>query len=290
MTPKHPGAQDSQHHHPKPPARAPWWKRPLVWVGTVIGLFVGAIATAFGTGVGQGLLSQISNHNSADGPPVKIYSAQYESPEAAALSFAFPEKLTQQQAATFNSGQISDFQNYMARVTALNGAWLNNAAVQIVLKGNAKDTVVITGIQLVKKCTAPLSGALLYSPPAGPVPDLGLGFNLDQQFPTAESATLPTSYFLGHTISLTPGETQSLIVGAETKDQSCQFTFKLMVDTDKGQVALPITNHGKPFAVTAVGKVSSYKIIYAGGVLDPGGDDAFAPMNAKTFARLTLLP
>ncbi len=45
--------------------------------------------------------------------------------------------------------------DYMARVTALNGAWLNNAAVQIVLKGNAKDTVVITGIQLVKKCTAP---------------------------------------------------------------------------------------------------------------------------------------
>ena len=62
---------------------------PVVWVGTVIGLFVGAIATAFGTGVGQGLLFEISNLNSADGPPVKIHSAQDESPEAAALSFAF---------------------------------------------------------------------------------------------------------------------------------------------------------------------------------------------------------
>jgi hypothetical protein len=63
-----------------------------------------------------------------------------------------------------------------------------------------------------------------------------------------------------------------------------------MVDTDKGQVAVPITDHGKPFAVTAAAKVRSYKIIYAGGVLDPGGDDAFVPMNAKTFARQTLLP
>ncbi len=55
-------------------------------------------------------------------------------------------------------------------------------------------------------------------------------------------------------------------------------------------MAVPITNHGKPFAVTAVGKVSSYKIIYAGGVLDPSGDDAFTPMSAKTFARLTPRP
>lgn len=146
MPPKPPSPQNRQHRQPKTPARAPWWKRPLVWFGTVVGAFVIAIATAFGTGIGQDLFSAASSSGpaasssgAAADPPVKIYSAQYQSPQAAALSFAFPEKLTQQQAATFNSGQISDFQNYMARVTALNGAWLNGANVEIVLKGNAKE-------------------------------------------------------------------------------------------------------------------------------------------------------
>ena len=119
---------------------------------------------------------------------------------------------------------------------------------------------------------------------------VALGFNLDESFPTARSATLPTSYFLGHIISLRPGEIQTLIVGAETKKQYCQFIFHLIIDTDHGQVIEAVTDHGKPFSVTAAAKVVSYKVIYAGGVASPTRNDAFGPISAKTLAQLTGLP
>jgi len=48
-------------------------RRSLIWVGTIVTAFVVAIATAFGTGVGQDLFRTIfSSHSSNDSPLIKI--------------------------------------------------------------------------------------------------------------------------------------------------------------------------------------------------------------------------
>lgn len=86
-------------------ARTPWWKHPLVWVGSVIGALFIAIATTFGNGIGQDLFSATVGHHTASGRPVEIDSVQYEESAVQSYSFAFPQRLTNQQAAALNSGQ-----------------------------------------------------------------------------------------------------------------------------------------------------------------------------------------
>lgn len=179
----------------------------------------------------------------------------------------------------------------MARLAAIGGAQVTDAAVEIVLRGNDKQTVVISNIQIASRCMAPLNGTLLYSPSAGSPPNITIGFNLDAQFPIAQNASygrLFGSYFVGHTITLQPGETQTLIVHALTKRQYCTFTYKLVMDTSNGQVTENVSNDGKPFAVTALlVEKCKYLTMYAGGVANPNpsSNGAFVRVSPKTCGK-----
>jgi hypothetical protein len=119
----------------------------------------------------------------------------------------------------------------------------------------------------------------------GPNPTVQLDYNLDQEFPTPTSATLPGNYFVGHVITLKQGEDQTISVTTGTSTHACHFTFQLLVDTSHGQIVEPITDHGKPFAVTAYAKVDSYKEIYGGGVASPFGNDMFGLIKRSQYPK-----
>jgi hypothetical protein len=125
-------------------------------------------------------------------------------------------------------------------------------------------------------------------------PDIQMGFNLDVAFPVAQAASsggLSGSFFAEHTISLAPGETQTLFVQAVTEQQYCQFTYQLTADANGRQVTEPISNNGKPFAVSAplirlrsnrLPSFARYQRVYEGGPGSPA-NGAFVPVNPKTF-------
>ena len=179
----------------------------------------------------------------------------------------------------------------------MGGAGISDTAVQIVLRGNADQTVVIAGMRVVTECTSPLTGTLLYSPPAGASTNVDVGFNLDAQFPIAQdarNAALSGNYFAEHTISLRRGETQTLLVHAITRRQFCHFTYQLIVDNGSKQVSEPISDHGKPFVVTAPliqfhsngsASFTSYRTLYVGGVANPA-NDGYVPADPNTYNGL----
>jgi hypothetical protein len=208
----------------------------------------------------------------ASGRPVTIDSVMYETAQGASTA-AFPQVLNSQQVTPMNQ---SSFPSFMAHVTAIGGAVISDAAIQIVLTGNADATSVISGIGVSKSCTAPLAGTLLYAPGAAVDTNVEIGFNLDARFPTAQNylvTKLSGNFFTEHTISLRRGETETLLVHAITARQYCQFTFQLIVDSAGKQVTEVINDHGRPFGVTALAQLPKYRAFYVGGVADPSPND-----------------
>ena len=51
----------------------PWWKKPpFLWIGGIASALVVAVATSFGTGLGQHLLSVFTDPNPASNPPIQV--------------------------------------------------------------------------------------------------------------------------------------------------------------------------------------------------------------------------
>jgi hypothetical protein len=216
---------------------------------------------------------------------VLVDSTGYQQAADDGFTYAFPQTLTSQQVALLNNLPVS-FQSYITQVTRLDGTNIYDTDTQIVLQGNAVgQTTVITGMNVVKQCSQPLAGTLLYSPSAGQDDDIEIGFNLDDRFPVAQnyqSGRLSGNYFEQHTISLRHGETQTLLVHATTRHYFCKFTYQILVDTGGRQVAEQVTDNGHPFTVTAGIKADDYKAFYIGGVASTTGNDKYALANPKS--------
>jgi len=231
---------------------------------------------------------------SATNGPVRADSVAYIR-DGGDSSYAFARnlKLTSADLAGLNR-LIGDKAGY--EKWALNQGGVNpfDAKIQIALRGNSSQTVVITDVQVAARCGKPLTGTLLYSPAAGPNGDAGIRFDLDKPHPVAQDANDDDAYFAGpnaHTISLAPGEVTTLLIDALTARQHCDFSLNLIVATGQGQpVAEKIDNHGTPFQVTAIAngtgssplKYADYQAVYAGGVASPSRDDRFASVNPAT--------
>lgn len=287
-----------QKHQPQAPT--PWWRRrPFVWIGGVFTALAIAIATAVGTGVGNHLLSAAdpstaANADTPTGPPVAVDSTTYEEAADDGLILTFPRSLTKQQASTFNSTSAS-FQDFISKAGSLGGSITSDALIQIILRGNSTQTAIIDGMQIIRHCSSPLTGTILYSPPAAEDNNIELGFNLDSQFPTAQNYKMGKfsgNFFAQHSISLHRGETEVILAHAATQQHDCSFTFQLLVDVAGKRVVEQISNEGKPFTVNASvveydknsGTLSfaRYRTVYAGGVAN-AANDGFVEVNPRTF-------
>jgi hypothetical protein len=114
--------------------------------------------------------------------------------------------------------------------------------------------VVISGISVVKHCKAPLNGATEIAGNISLVEIVGIGFNLDSAFPVAEvddAGDLSGAFFARHAISLGDGQTQTLGLSVRTGRHFCRFSFQVRVDPPAGRGYGNVTDHGRPFSVTA---------------------------------------
>jgi hypothetical protein len=271
----------------------PWYRRGPKWVSVAVivpvaVLVISAAIIKF-AGLDQAASSTDGHQTSRAGAgktsfsngdqPVLVNSAAYEQSAAQGATLAFPGVLPRTKVAQYADFGGS-FQDYIANASKAGGTGSDDAEVQIALRGNSQQTAVITGMQVIKKCGAPLSGTLLYSPAAAEDTDIEIGFNLDGQFSTPQdykAGQLYGNFFAEHTISLRDGETQTLLVHAVTRRQYCQFSFRLIIDTANRRYVEPVSNSGRPFSVTGTSQpltpgsipFSTYGAIYLGGVASP---------------------
>ncbi|HVV12463.1 hypothetical protein [Amycolatopsis sp.] len=253
------------------------------------------------TGAGGSIAASAQPAASSDTGPVHVGSVSYvrDGSGPAGWSFVFPNKVqfSAIDLASLNglNGNGSGYTNW---VLGHGGVTPDDARLSIDLRSNAQSTVTISDLQVVKQCQAPLTGTLLYSPPAGPSNDLNLAVDLDEQFPVAKAYVggKPAGAYFGekgngHHIDLAPGENTTLLVDATTSHQDCRFSFELLVDTPNGAVTETVDDHGKPFEVTATvedsatmsPRFASYRAVYGGGVASPAGNDSFVTVDPATY-------
>ncbi len=196
---------------------------------------------------------------------------------------------------TFTTGELATMDSqsgsseFFANVNKLGGAQVGASTVQAVLQGNNAQTVQISNIEVVKECRSPLTGTLVESPGGGESQDIGIGFNLDDPSPAAQSydaslavqglKPLHGSYFSGHAITLKSNEEVTLSIYAITALSDCDIRFRLTIDAPNGTTTNEILDfYGSPFRVTApitrVDKITfahtAYKVVYGNNFDNPG--------------------
>jgi hypothetical protein len=250
---------------------------------------IAAFVTAFAGNFGDHAATLASAIGARSGPasasagdPVTIDYAQPEQPAGSAViaAAAKPIILTASQLSQLNSAQAS---GSAAGWLAARGALSSGTDILVVVQGNRSHTVRIVDIQPVASCAQPLDGTVFYSPSAASDPTTQLYLNLDQpQVPLsyAESYSINGigedrvigDYFGHYTIPLSPGGQFTLAIEASTQQHYCKFTLAMTVVDGTRTVVEPITDHGKPFQVTAIlgGGVntsfSRYAMVYLGGL------------------------
>lgn len=131
--------------------------------------------------------------------------------------------------------------------------------------GNRSGLVRIVDIHVLKSCSAPLRGTLVFLPPQGALGTLGIGFDLDSRDPVARDIpgvtyglqTLGASYFASHEYDLKLGEPITLALTAQTAQHYCTFKFELDLLVNGSPVTQIVDDHGKPFAASAEYEVAT---------------------------------
>ncbi|MGV9761488.1 hypothetical protein ACWDUC_37595 [Streptomyces tricolor] len=278
-------AQSGQRQHH--PSETKWRHSKKFWsVITAIAILIG---TALATGVGQSIYSAVVPggdvsriRNPIGQPPVQLDAVSvnrvadtgtYVFPDALNLSANDLEYLDQLE---LHGGEYDKWMRAHDGVDPL------ETDIRVTVEGNRNHPVQITDAVIAeKKCTAPLRGTYLFSPGAGQVDVVRMGFNLDTARPKAQKYDgykLSGNYFATHNISLGPGEQQTLIFSAKTDKYYCEFSIQLIVVDGNKSFSIPVRNpDGKDgvFKVTADlvrwneefdGDFSEYEQVYIRGV------------------------
>jgi hypothetical protein len=159
--------------------------------------------------------------------------------------------------------------------------------IKVVLRGNSTEQVRILGMRAITKCRAPLTGTILYSPPAGADDNIGLGFNLDNPGPYAQTISpegdFEGDYFDRKTVLLEKDESVTLQITARTNRQYCEYTFRIDLLVKDRRSSQVIDNNRQPFRISKSlvhgvdydpgPELSEYQVAYIGGVanFDPSG-------------------
>ncbi|WP_034264166.1 trypsin-like peptidase domain-containing protein [Actinospica robiniae] len=183
-----------------------------------------------------------------------------------ALGAALPMSISQLQ--TFNTVTVANSGKYGPWYHDMNGAAIDFGYTTMDLRNTTNAQVSVTGMSVLKSCSAPLKGTLFSGYTQGTGDNVEIAFNLDGPNPMSQdmfsSEPLGTNYFAAHTITLDPGESRGLTVGAYTKQYSCTFTLRVFVSTARGPFWQDIDDNGRPFRVTAMPPTRSVNAPYAG--------------------------
>lgn len=307
MEVRHHSTSKKADRQPRHDVKVVWWKRPITWVAGFLSVLGLAIATALGTGIGNGILSDAKGHLASSGPLVAIDEV---SPIQTWQDYSFvsPQRLilTSGQLAAMNSQIASSPSAYSNWFLRHGGVIANRGIIEITVHGNASAPVTITDMQVIKHCGQPLTGGtLFYSPSsgAGPFSTDQIGFDLGQQVSIGQYLPAPGphmlssggNFFAKKVITLKPGEPQTLSAFITAENEYCSFKFQLHVASpNEHAVTETITDKGKPFQITTDGRegsigsannvpFSSYQVVYAGGSADNENQGSFVQVNPATY-------
>jgi hypothetical protein len=241
-------------------------------------------------------LHWFQGHPSAAGLPVTIEEIKpLNMGEHASLVAASPVQLTAGQLADLSPTHQSDHATVGRLLSSIQAVPTDSGYIDVTVMGSGKGQVSVSGLHVVKACYPPLTGTLLYSPGAGDTATSSLGFNLDNRIDYAQNAKtqLATTYsgdfFNEHPTYLLPGEVHTYSINVSTSLHYCRFSFNMTVTTSSGDVTEKIDDHGKPFELSAIEGAATgptfpaYQVVYAGGVANPWGHDAYIRVNPKTY-------
>lgn len=242
-----------------------------LWIGAVTAVLIAAIGFAVSQVVVNNSHNPPSNPPppnstpqpaSSSSPPARIESVSDITNSAEDRSFVLPNKLDMNESALSNFGSAiyPNSKKFAPWYASHGGVAVDSGFINITLRGNAKSTVSITGMKVIKECKQPLSGAFFGGVTQGEDDSIGMAFNLDLPEPTPQamarvevdgSRILNEPYFKSKVITLEPDEQQSLTIVAFTEQSSCAFTFQMTVATPEGSFTQDLDHHGKPWTVTA---------------------------------------
>lgn len=278
---------NGQQRKPQSPAKAPWWKHPLVWLGGLATLLAGGAATAFGTGIGDSLFSAVHNPpgNAAAavtaGPPVVIDAVTPDG-EGDGFSYVLPQRLilAPQQLKSLNKLGPNDPQ-YDQWFTSRGGAVPSPALLKLVVEGNRSHPVLIIDMGIVDHCTNALAGTLFSNGSnGGSIADLAVQFDLDLPHPVPVNGNAGGNYFTAHSISLKKGE-QAVFEIAASSARYCQYQIALTVVDGTKTLTETVSDHGQPFKVTGLLPKTRYSALYQG-ANEPGDSAPFRRENPAT--------
>lgn len=248
-----------------------------------------AVVMAAGTFLWQALGQAIEDPGPKEAVKVKSVSILRNQNQGGTYLFAKPMDFTG--AELLEAGRTESDAWFRKR----GGVDPDESEVQVILEGQQQGTVRITGLDVTRHCTRPLTGTLMLSPPGGSDDTIRIGVDLDAAriIPHDIAGDDPERpFFAEHTVSLAEKEQVVLNIVASTGKHYCTVSYTLNVLTDDGTQRLKIDNAGKPFEVSAVPQIEKadgevmhpmYERLYVGGVLTTSDSPAFVPKDPKTY-------
>ncbi|GAA4634807.1 hypothetical protein GCM10023196_077780 [Actinoallomurus vinaceus] len=250
------------------------------------------VVTTLATSTSQHIVHAIAPNTARDakGPPLKVISTLVERHGAyQAETWVLPNEspfdpATLAQLNRWRANQNGGFANLERWMQQHGGVDPDLTGIKLIVAGNRDSPVRIVGMRPVAVCRAPLTGTLLYSPPAGDESTTLVYFNLDRpdvQARTFNDGSVGGPYFDQKTISLKFGEQWVFEVLAGTATRYCEFRLQLTIIEGAKTVTQTVGNGGAgaPFRVSALVNgpnghpYSAYRNAYLGGVaISPPGD------------------
>lgn len=286
----------TQVRRTQPEARKPWWRRPLVWIGSIVTALVVAIVTAVGTGIGNDVLSATDRHSASPTPTESLKVSQEIRNNQAAYdnnttqAWAIPSLLNPTSAAAqiavsphsvsgYETGDsyIDRFDNW---VFAHGGATVGVTYLRLTLTGGKQPAVIQSVCAHVIKRTKILAGTLFFKGAQGTQP-VETTLNLDSSEPCA-------NYFKGHYLPLSPG--QPAVVDISVITHSDTVTWNLFLDAvvNGKQKFIPVESNKVLRTTAPLRQIKGYGAYYQFAYGAAGSSGSFRPTIPSPFDQQDL--
>jgi hypothetical protein len=254
----------------RPAAPTPWWRRPLIWGGSIVTALVIAIVTAVGTGIGNGIFSATVRHHTAPTPTpslgvnqeVRNNQAAYDTNTTQA--WAIPDTLSPTSAAAriiISSHSVSGYEtpdSYIDRfdnwVFAHGGATVGVTYLRLTLTGGSQPTVIQSVCAHIIKRTKILTGTLFFKGAQGNEP-VETTLNLDSSEPCA-------NYFKGHYLPLSPGQSAVVNISATAHSDTVSWDLFLDATVNGKQKFIPVGSNEVLRTTAALRQITGYGAYY----------------------------